>query len=248
MRMKRISSPVAAFAIAAFVSGCGSGDDTTSPVVDSGKPDSTVEGGPSPEAGPDSTLQDAPSEASSGEGGSASDGALADGAEAGPMEGGGACTPFDAGSLDDAAVAAGLQFILSKGHCNRCHQTDPDAGITLSGNMNSLSDSGPVFPPNLTPDPATGLGCWNNDQIASAILFGIDPAVDGGRLCPPMPLFGVGREGGPPALDDASVVNVVEFLRSLAATSYQAQATMCSRASSGPPDGGSPDAGDAASE
>jgi mono/diheme cytochrome c family protein len=206
-----------------------------------------------PEAGPDATA-DAPSELSD-----ASDaGSTSDGAEAATAEGGEVCMAFDAGALDDAAVAAGMQFILSTGHCYNCHQTNPDAGILLSGNMNSITDAGPVYPPNLTPDPATGLGCWNNQQIANAILFGIDPEVDGGMLCRLMPKFGVGRGDAAPPLDDASVLNVVEFLRSLPAVSNEVQTTICpavaspSDAGSPPPDandgGTSGDAADAASE
>jgi hypothetical protein len=231
-----------------LASACGSGDDNTNPAGDSGMGDSTVEGGgpdtgSDAQVGPDSTVQDGSSEAG--------DGASADSAEAGP-EAGAMCTPFDAGTLDDAAVAAGLQFILSTGHCNRCHQTDPDAGIMLSGNMNSITDAGPVFPPNLTPDPATGIGCWSNDQIANAILFGVDPESDGGALCRLMPKFGVGRGDAAPPLSDASIVNVVEFLRSLSPVSNQVMTTMCPAAAPPPSsdagEGGSPDAGDAAGE
>jgi hypothetical protein len=213
--------------------------------------DSTTESGSSlPEAGPDSTTQDAPSETSTsdaGDGGSVSD---AGGPEASPS-----CMAFDAGTLDDAAVAAGLAFIQNVGHCNHCHQNNPDAGITLSGNMSSLSDAAPIYPPNLTSDPATGLGCWSNDQIANAILFGIDPTVDGGTLCPPMPKFGVPKGDAGAALNDASVYNVVDFLRSLAPVSNQVPQTMCPAmtptggADAGDAgDGGTADASDAATE
>jgi hypothetical protein len=42
-----------------------------------------------------------------------------------------------------------------------------------------------------------------------------------------MPKFGVGRGDAAPALDDASVYNVVAFLRTLPVVSYQAQTTVC---------------------
>jgi hypothetical protein len=211
----------------------------------------TTESGTSvPEAGSDSTAQDAPSESSTsdaGDSGSASDGGGADG---GPS-----CMAFDAGTLDDAAVAAGLAFIESAGHCNHCHQSNPDAGILLSGNNNSITDAGPVYPPNLTPDPATGLGCWTNDQIANAILYGIDPAADGGLLCGLMPKFGVPKGDAAAALNDASVYNVVDLLRSLPAVSNQVPQTMCpalsptgSADAGDAGDGGTADAGDAATE
>jgi hypothetical protein len=249
--MKRLALVLGIFGTAAFAAACSSSKGGGGP-ADSG-PDSTTEGGSSsPEAGADSTT-DAPTEVAD-----ASDAGSADGSEAATPEGGATCMAFDAGALDDAAVAAGMQFILATGHCNNCHQTVADAGLVLSGNMNSITDAGPVFPPNLTPDPATGLGCWSNDQIANAILFGVDPDVDGGALCRLMPKFGVGRGDAAAPLDDASVVNVVEFLRSLPAVTNQVQTTICPALAAASDAGGtgtdasdagaSTDAGDAASE
>ncbi len=239
--MKRFTFLFGVFGTAAFAAACSSSKGGGGP-GDSG-PDSTTEGGGSSlgEAGPDSTA-DAPVETAD-----ASDAGSADASEAATPEGGGTCMAFDAGALDDAAVAAGMQFILSTGHCNNCHQTTPDAGLILSGNMNSITDAGPVFPPNLTPDPATGLGCWSNDQIANAILFGVDPDGDGGSLCRLMPKFGVGRGDAAAPLDDASVVNVVEFLRSLPAVSNQVQTTICPALATAASDAGS-DAGTDASD
>jgi hypothetical protein len=246
--MKRVAILLGVFGAAAFAAACSSSKGGGNGPSDSG-PDSTTEAGSSsPEAGADATT-DAPSELTD-----ASDaGASPDGAEAATAEGGGTCMAFDAGALDDAAVAAGMQFILSTGHCYNCHQTTPDAGITLGGNMNSITDAGPVFPPNLTGDPATGLGCWSTAQIANAILYGIDPDVDGGTLCRLMPKFGVGKGDAAPALDDASVLNVVEFLQSLPVVSNQVQTTICPALAATPSDGGTDASdggapGDAASE
>ena len=244
--MKRLAILLGLAGTAAFAAACGSSNNGgSSGPVDSGM-DSTTEGGSSqPEAGPDSTTQDAPSETSTsdaGDGGSASDG----------MSSGPSCMAFDAGTLDDAAVAAGLAFIQNVGHCNHCHQNNQDAGILLTGNTNSISDAAPIYPPNLTPDPATGLGCWTTNQIANAILFGIDPTVDGGTLCPQMPKFGVPKGDAAAALDDASVYNVVDFLQSLAPVSNQVPQTNCAAttpAGGGDAgDGGTADAGDAATE
>ncbi|MGA3123775.1 MAG: hypothetical protein ABSF69_23670 [Polyangiaceae bacterium] len=163
-------------------------------------------------------------------------------------EGGGLCAAFDAGTLDEASVAAGLAFIENTGRCYHCHQTDTsaDAAIVLSGNDASISDSGPIYPPNLTPDLATGLGCWSNEQIANAILYGIDPA-DGGHYCV-MPTFGLPKTNpdgsvSPAELTDASVGNVVEFLRSLAPVENEVPQTVCP--ASAPVDSGTSDAADA---
>jgi hypothetical protein len=246
--MKRLAILFGVFGAAALAAACGSSNKGggNSP-VDSGM-DSTTESGSSlPEAGPDSTTQDARSETSTSDAGDGGSVTEAGGPEAGPS-----CMVFDAGTLDDAAVAAGLAFIQNVGHCNHCHQNNPDAGILLTGNTNSISDAAPIYPPNLTADPATGLGCWTTNQIANAILFGVDPTVDGGTLCPQMPKFGVPKGDAAAALDDASVYNVVDFLQSLAPVSNQVPQTNC--AATTPTggvdagDGGTADAGDAATE
>jgi cytochrome c553 len=114
----------------------------------------------------------------------------------------------DAGPLDAATIAVGLQLVgLHK--CENCH------GTTLSGNNDGVpsltAEGGLAYPPNLTPDPATGLGCWTNAQIENAILNGIDN--EGMPLCNPMPQFG--HLAGDAGLDQAQVEAIVEYLRSL---------------------------------
>src|SRR5580700_533716 len=119
----------------------------------------------------------------------------------------------DAGALDDAEVALGQQVVGSH-RCEQCH------GANLEGNFDGVqsptTEGGTAYPPNLTSDPATGLGCWTNDQIENAILNGIDN--QGMPLCPPMPRWGHLDDGG---LDAAEALAVVQFLRSLPIVSLQ---------------------------
>jgi hypothetical protein len=116
----------------------------------------------------------------------------------------------DAGPLDDAQVAAGQQLVGTH-KCHNCH------GDALSGNNDGVpsmtAEGGTAYPPNLTPDPATGLGCWTNDQIANAILNGIDN--EGMPLCNPMPVFG--HLAGDAGLTQTQAQEVVQYLRSLPA-------------------------------
>jgi hypothetical protein len=113
----------------------------------------------------------------------------------------------DAGPLDAATIAEGLQLV-GQHRCENCH------GSTLSGNNDGVpsltAEGGLAYPPNLTPDPATGLGCWTNAQIENAILNGIDN--EGMPLCSPMPLFGHLGDAG---LDETQAAAIVEYLRSL---------------------------------
>ena len=112
----------------------------------------------------------------------------------------------DAGSLDDAEVQLG-RTIVGRSLCLFCH------GLNLSGNSTGLRlppPRGTAYPPNLTPDPATGLGCWTDGQIKNAFLNGIDNR--GMPLCPPMPRFGHLGDGG---FNAAQAQAVVAYLRSL---------------------------------
>jgi hypothetical protein len=148
-----------------------------------------------------STDSDARAEEASREGGPADATALDVEAETAPS-----CA-VDAGLLDDAEVQVG-QSIVAAHKCPTCH------GGTLSGNYDGVlsptTEGGRAYPPNLTPDPATGLGCWTDYQIENAFLNGIDN--EGMPLCPPMPRFGHLADGG---LDAAAARAVVEYLRSL---------------------------------
>ena len=112
------------------------------------------------------------------------------------------CVPPSFPPVRDAA--AGLALVQSL-NCVRCHQDQPvDAGIILSGRTtSSVADAG-VYARNLTPDLATGLGCWTNEEIADAILSGVDR--DGKQLCR-MPAFAARIDGG--GVDD-----LINFLRS----------------------------------
>jgi len=124
----------------------------------------------------------------------------------------------DAGPLDDAQVALGAQ-IVSAHRCTSCH------GEALSGNFDGVPSpttiGGTAYPPNLTSDPATGLGCWTNDEIENAFLNGIDN--QGMPLCPPMPRFGHLADGG--GIDPTQAPAVVQYLRSLPIASQEVPST-----------------------
>jgi hypothetical protein len=114
----------------------------------------------------------------------------------------GGCVAFDAGPSDPTLVAQGRTLIKSL-KCQQCH------GELLSGNVDGVASMGygRIYPPNLTSDTASGIGCWTNDQVARAILTGVDN--EGMPLCPAMPHFG---DAG---VDTASAKAIVAFLRTL---------------------------------
>ncbi len=150
---------------------------------------------------------------------------------------GSACVPFDASALDDASVSAGFAQVWKVYRCYSCHQgasqvvSDAGAGIVLSGNNAGLGDSGTIFPPNLTGDPSTGLGCWSDSQILNAILNGTDD--EGRTLCKPMPKFSQpsltadgGEKPGFP-MDAGTAQEIVDYLRSLPVVMNKVTDTTC---------------------
>jgi hypothetical protein len=226
-------------ASASFVA-CSSTSDNNSPVGT----DASEEAGPDAGGTPDSTVSEP-----DGNGTQVPDAnqGTSDGSATDASDGGSTCIPYDASGLDEASVAGGFQAVWTVYRCAGCHQKasqlidDAGNGIVLSGNNNGIGDSGMTFPPNLTNDPSTGLGCYTDDQIRAAILNGTDPT--GGTLCPSMPRWGtsLGRAGTP--MDAGTAQQIVDFLRSLPAVVNEVTDTTCNTGDAGSPDAG--DAGDA---
>jgi mono/diheme cytochrome c family protein len=182
-------------------------DDSSSPVVDAGPDASDAATDAEPDTGPEA-------------GADASDGAAA---ADGGSDGAAACIPIDAGVPDDAAVADGLMVTTTfTPTCASCHGSDLSGGVAVGGATSK----------NLTPDPATGLGCWTDDQIVTAILYGTTP--DGTTLCV-MPKW-INKGMTPEQAED-----VVQYLRTLPPVSKVVPASACEI----PPDAGTSDAGDA---
>jgi hypothetical protein len=148
----------------------------------------------------------------------------------------GTCIPPDAASLDPAEILRGKNLVLQY-NCAQCH------GLALAGNPDGLvvAGSGRSYPPNLTPDPTTGVGCWSDDQIENAILFGRDDK--GSALCAPMPIFSA------QGLDVVGAHAIVHFLRSLPATVSQVpDTTWCDATDAGSDADAAPDGDASASD
>jgi hypothetical protein len=199
------------------------------------------EGSPSEEDAPSEVLVDASvdtgaTQEAGAEGGAdggtgdASDGSALDGSGDAAAEAAATCIPVDAGMPDAAAVAAGLAVTMSfTPKCTACHGSDFSGGTAISGAISK----------NLTPDPATGLGCWTDAQIVTAILYGTTP--DGTTLCV-MPRWSTN------GMTQDQAEEVVQYLRTLPAVSNQVSPSACETKADGgnSRDGG--DGGDAAAD
>jgi len=127
------------------------------------------------------------------------------------------------------AMVGGLQSFPPTGNmyvdarrCPACHQTsNPDqdgymAGTTdpIPGNFGSNIA---LYGPNLTPDMTTGIGAWADDQIANAIMNGIDD--QGERLCPQMQHF--------PDMQMDELNSIIGYLHSLKPVSHMVTPSKC---------------------
>lgn len=109
--------------------------------------------------------------------------------------------------------------------CGGCHTRGvfagrPDPALYLAGSEVGfhLPGLGYVYPPNLTPDPVTGLGDWSEDDIVRAVRTGERP--DGRLLAPIMPYNSYG------ALTDADAYAIAAFLKSLPPVPYEDEPQM----------------------
>ena len=77
------------------------------------------------------------------------------------------------------------RYLVTIMDCAGCHtrgaltgRPNPDLFLAGSGEGFHLPGLGYFYPPNLRPDPATGLGDWSEDDIVRAVRTGERP--DGG--------------------------------------------------------------------
>jgi hypothetical protein len=215
---------LASAAAFAALAGCAGDDGKASAQTDAAVPDSTTGNrDASIEAGVDVSPD-----------GSASDGSFGaeaiDEGRAAEVEVVPPCSTVD-GSLDPAAADAG-KTLVSQYSCTKCH------GSGLVGSNTTISDSGGlIYPPNLTPDPMTGLGCWTDDQIARAILDAIDNQDADLCMMPPFRLQFVEAGIDP----DAGAFQIVQFLRSRRPVEHMVPDTLCPTEGGSAEDGASPD-------
>jgi mono/diheme cytochrome c family protein len=78
-----------------------------------------------------------------------------------------------------AATAPNLangQIIFNAGGCSSCHAVpnQPDR-LRLGGGLAIPSPFGTFYAPNISPDPADGIGRWNEADFVNAVTRGISP-------------------------------------------------------------------------
>lgn len=99
------------------------------------------------------------------------------------------------------------RYLIHAGGCITCHTADEPGAPPLAGGRALPTPFGTFYPPNLTPDPETGLHDWTDADFAHALREGRAPD---GRLY--YPAFPYPSYTG---LDDADVAAIAAYLRSL---------------------------------
>jgi mono/diheme cytochrome c family protein len=116
-------------------------------------------------------------------------------------------------ALADERVERG-SYLAAIMDCTGCHtpgtlvgKPDPQRHLAGSEIGFKIPGLGIFYPPNLTPDPETGLGKWSEADIIKAVRTGARP--DGRMLAPVMPYHSYSR------LTDADARALASYLKSL---------------------------------
>ena len=95
------------------------------------------------------------------------------------------------------------------GGCDSCHSTpgQPDP-LRLGGGLELKTPFGLFYPPNISSDPADGIGAWRDVDLANALLSGVSPKDR--HYYPDFPYISYQR------MDASDVADLIAFLRTLA--------------------------------
>jgi mono/diheme cytochrome c family protein len=110
-----------------------------------------------------------------------------------------------AGEQDFAAVERG-RYLATAADCGSCH-TMPGSDHPLSGGRAIETPFGFLAAPNITPDMATGIGAWTDEEFDAAVRRG--RSRNGARLYPAMPFPYYSRMSREDIKDIRSYLNTV---------------------------------------
>jgi len=77
------------------------------------------------------------------------------------------------------------EIVFWAGGCAACHAKSADEALKLGGGAALKTPFGTIYPPNISPDPADGVGRWSAQQFARALYDGV--GADGVQLYPAFP-------------------------------------------------------------
>ena len=123
-------------------------------------------------------------------------------------------------STDSLVIARGKYLVEGPAHCVGCHQAtfhdlilaDQGQELPLQGGVDfAMGPLGHMFPANLTPDPATGIGRYTDGEVFRMMRHAVKP--DGtATLGLLMPFWNMA---------DEDLIAIVSYLRSMKAVEHQ---------------------------
>ena len=111
-----------------------------------------------------------------------------------------------------AAGAAGDpkrgEYVVRLGGCHACHTDPKKKDAPLAGGLELTSPFGIFHVPNITPDPATGIGRWSTGDFVRAMTEGVAP--DGRHYYPAFPFTSYTRMTEQDLLDLKAYLDTVK--------------------------------------
>jgi cytochrome c2 len=107
-------------------------------------------------------------------------------------------------SLEPGNVERGAVLVNDLA-CSGCHYFDLGGTLDPLPDPYSMHEDTVAYASNITPDVATGIGNWTDQELDEAIRAGIDAADE--KMCEPMPVYS--------DMSDQEVADIIAFLRSL---------------------------------
>jgi mono/diheme cytochrome c family protein len=110
------------------------------------------------------------------------------------------------GASGDDAIARG-KYVFDAADCVACHTNTANQGAPLAGGRRLDTPFGTFYSPNITPDAATGIGTWSDEEFFGALRHG--RTRDGSHLFPvfPYPSYSL--------MSDADMADLKAYLFSL---------------------------------
>lgn len=109
-------------------------------------------------------------------------------------------------AADEAAIRRGAYLATAAG-CQWCHTDKKAGGAPYAGGPAIKTNFGTFYAPNITPDPATGIGSWSEADFRRALRDGIGK--DGEYLYPVFPFTSF------TGMTDQDIADLFAYLRSL---------------------------------
>jgi mono/diheme cytochrome c family protein len=82
----------------------------------------------------------------------------------------------DSAASDPAVERGG--YVFQAAGCLGCHTDEKNAGPALAGGRALVTPFGTFYTPNITPDPASGIGAWREEDLLNALRHGTSPEGD----------------------------------------------------------------------